>query len=433
MPGRPSRKRSDRPKVGLALAGGGPGGAIYEIGALRALDEAVLGVDLNDLEVYVGVSAGAFIAASLVNDLTPSQMVRAIVKHEPGEHPFVPETFVTPDFGELLRRGLSIPRLLRQAVWSWATRPGDDSLLGETLSHLSRALPVGVFDNEPIRAYLENIYTLKGRTDDFRQLDKKLIVVAADLDSGEAVRFGESGFDHVPISRAVQASTAVPGLYSPVEIDGRFYLDGVLLKTLHASVALDAGADLLICINPIVPVDTVRAVEEGVMRRGRLVDRGLPSVLAQTFRTLIHSRMRVGMKAYEGRYKAKVILLEPKRDDYRMFFTNIFGFADRRTVCEHAYQQTRAELRRRYHEFAPIFESHGLELRREVLFDLDRDLWAGVGLDPGSEGSQLVSRLDHALRRLDEVVEDGGPLGAQGAEEVGELEAEEALLEEAAS
>ena len=104
---------------------------------------------------------------------------------------------------------------------------------------------------------------MKGRTDDFRQLGKRLVVVATDLDSGQAARFGEPGLDHVPISLAVQASGALPGLYSPVEIEGRHYVDGVLLKTLHASVALEAGAELLICVNPIVPVDTVRAVEAG--------------------------------------------------------------------------------------------------------------------------------------------------------------------------
>jgi predicted acylesterase/phospholipase RssA len=68
------------PKIALALAGGGPGGAVYEIGALRALDEAVEGLDLNQVGMYVGVSAGAFISACLANQLTPAQMCRAIVK-----------------------------------------------------------------------------------------------------------------------------------------------------------------------------------------------------------------------------------------------------------------------------------------------------------------------------------------------------------------
>ncbi|MFM7461347.1 MAG: patatin-like phospholipase family protein, partial [Burkholderiales bacterium] len=52
-----------RAKIGLALAGGGPLGAMYEIGVLMALDEALDGLNLNEMDVYVGVSAGSFISA----------------------------------------------------------------------------------------------------------------------------------------------------------------------------------------------------------------------------------------------------------------------------------------------------------------------------------------------------------------------------------
>ena len=69
-----------KPRIGLALAGGGPEGAVYEISVLRALEEAVEGLDLNDLYLYVGVSAGAFINACLANGLTASQMCRGVSK-----------------------------------------------------------------------------------------------------------------------------------------------------------------------------------------------------------------------------------------------------------------------------------------------------------------------------------------------------------------
>ncbi|HEU4989238.1 MAG TPA: patatin-like phospholipase family protein, partial [Gemmatimonadaceae bacterium] len=66
---------STKPKIGLALAGGGTVGAMYELGALRALEEAVDGLDMNDAYAYVGVSAGSFIAACLANGLTTTQML----------------------------------------------------------------------------------------------------------------------------------------------------------------------------------------------------------------------------------------------------------------------------------------------------------------------------------------------------------------------
>jgi predicted acylesterase/phospholipase RssA len=252
--------------VGLAMAGGGPAGSIYEIGALRALDEALDGVDFNDIPICVGVSAGAFIASCLANGITTDQLCRAIVKNEPGEHPFVPETFLSPAFASFARSGFRLPPLVARALLDFVRNPSDIGLF-ESLSRLSRALPVGLFKNEPIRDYLKNIFSRPGRTDDFRELRNKLVLVATDLDSGRPVRFGEPGLDTVPISTAVQASTALPGLYPPVLIEGRHYVDGVLLKTVHASVALDEGADLVLCINPIVPVDTIRSVEQGFMRR----------------------------------------------------------------------------------------------------------------------------------------------------------------------
>jgi NTE family protein len=398
------------PKIGLALAGGGPEGAIYEIGVLRALDEALEGVDFTHLHVYVGVSSGAFINANLANDITTAQMCRAIVSQEPGEHPFVPETFLTPAVKELRKRSRMIPGLLADGLRDYVANFRQRTLF-DTLFGLSRALPVGVFDNEPIREYLEKIYNMKGRTDDFRLLGKHLIVVAADLDSGQAVRFGEPGLDHVPISQAAQASGALPGLYPPVEIDGRYYVDGILLKTLHASVALEAGANLVICINPIVPVDTVRAVQAGIMKRGNLLERGLPTVLSQTFRTVIHSRLELGMAAYEQRFKGSdVVLIQPEKDDYLMFFTNIFSFADRRTVCEHAYDSTRRYLLQNYDRLAAVFSRHGLTLRRDVL-EQERNLWteAWEGRRRTSERqsrNETVRGLDDVLSRLEALVDD---------------------------
>ena len=390
-------------KVGLALAGGGPEGAIYEIGALSALEEAIVGFDLNAAHVYVGVSAGAFIGANLANGLTASQMRRAIVKHEPGEHPFVPATFFTLAGREFGKRLLSIPRLAWEAVADVAKHP-DDLSLRDSLTHLARALPVGVFDNEPIRAYLEKIYSIKGRTDDFRKLKRKLVVVAADLDSGQAVRFGEPPFDAIPISTAVQASTALPGIYPPVLINDRHYVDGVLLKTLHGSVAFENGADLLLCINPIVPVDTAAAVALGVMRRGNLIDRGLPTVLSQSLRTLVHSRLAAGIGAYEDKYPdADLVLIEPERQDYEMFFTNIFSFSRRQAVCEHAYAATRRQLIARYEELTPVLERHGLGLDRRVLEE-QRELWPEAEKAPRTSGRRVLADLDSVLDRLDSLL-----------------------------
>jgi predicted acylesterase/phospholipase RssA len=392
--------------IGLALAGGGPAGSIYEIGAVRALDEALDGVDFNDIPVYVGVSSGAFIASCLANNIASDQLCRAIVKHDPGEHPFFPENFLSPALSNIAHGGLQIPRLLLDSLISFARNPTEYGLM-DSLARLSRALPVGLFKNEPIRAFLKEVFSRPGRSDDFRELRNKLVLVATDLDSGRPVRFGEPGLDHIPISTAVKASTALPGLYPPVEIEGRHYVDGVLLKTVHASVALDEGADLVLCINPIVPVDTIRTVERGIMRRGRLADHGLPAVLSQTFRTVIHSRMGVGLAAYEKRYAGSdVLVFEPRRDDYDMFFSNVFSFANRKTLCEHAYKSTRHKLWRNRDRIQSVLDRHGIRLCTEELEDSDRDLWQSVALHRrrSPHGVEVSRRLGEVLDRLEAFV-----------------------------
>lgn len=372
------------PAVGLALAGGGPAGAVYEIGALRALDEALEGVDLAALPHYVGVSAGAFLAACLANGMSPALLVRHLAERVDGEPAFEPDLFFTPAYGEFARRALRLPMLVGEALWQYGRAPGDQTLRA-SLARVAGVLPTALFDNEPIRRYLADVFRRVGRTDDFRvlrALGRRLVCVAADLETGRAVRLGAPGDDDVPISRAVQASTAVPGLYPAVEVHGRPLVDGVLLKTVHASVALDAGARLVLCVNPIVPADVAAGVRTGQLPRRFLRASGLPTVLSQTFRTLVHSRLEVGMAAYAERYPdADVVLFEPARDDYAMVFGNVFSFRARRAVCELAYRATRRDLRARADRLEPILARHGITLRRDVLDAPDADLWAGAGVE----------------------------------------------------
>ncbi len=412
MPAKAGRSRKRR-RIGLALAGGGPEGAVYEIGALRALDEALDGLDLHELDIYVGVSAGAFIAASLANDLTTTQMVRALVKHEPGEHPFVPQTFFTPNYREWARRSLMLPRLFADAMLEFRRAPEEQTLF-ESLTKLARALPVGLFDNEPIRRYLQRSFSIKGRHDDFRELRQRLIVVATDLESGRPILFGEPGWDHVPISTAVQASTAIPGFYPPVRIEGRNCVDGILLKTLHASVALKRGVDLLFCVNPLVPADLRDAVAAGQLKEGALLKKGLATVLSQTVRTLINSRLEVGMREYETRFpESEVLLFQPDRNEFDLFFSNIFSFRSRRRVVELAYDATRRNLRARRKILAPMLASYGITLREDIL-DEPRDIWQSVGLDQFSERDPVTSMFSTALDRLEVAVTSEMPVASGG-------------------
>ena len=124
--GRARRARKQerrRSRVGLALAGGGPLGGIYEVGALLALTDSLDGIDFGDLDVYVGVSSGGFVAAALANGISPAQMYRLFID-DGADAALTPEIFLRPAFAEFAHRAALLPRLVaaRGAAVRCATR-----------------------------------------------------------------------------------------------------------------------------------------------------------------------------------------------------------------------------------------------------------------------------------------------------------------------
>ena|SRR5207249_11990616 len=133
MPRQAKPRRSDgggdagkRAEVGLALAGGGPLGGIYEMGALLALSESLDGIDLNDVEVY-GVSSGAFIAAGLANGISAAQMYRLFIDDE-SDATLSPALFLRPALREFARRALSVPRLFVRGSTNYLAHPRERGL-----------------------------------------------------------------------------------------------------------------------------------------------------------------------------------------------------------------------------------------------------------------------------------------------------------------
>ena len=413
---------TDCSTIGLACAGGVIEGAIYEIGALCALNEALDGADLHELDIYVGVSSGSLVGSMLASGVPVRKLSRAVISES--SNPSLnlePEVLFRPAVREYAGRLRRLPGVLLSSLRYYLLNPGDLSLLG-LLATFGSIVPTGLFTNAPLERFLAEALSTGGRTNDFRRLKRKLYVVAMNLDSADVTVFGKPGHDHVPISSAIQASTALPGLYTPVEIDGQYYIDGVARRTVHASVGLDAGADLLFCINPIVPINVQleQHADRLLDRRANgdrpangdgttLADQGLPIVLSQTFRAIVDSRKRTGFKKYEHTHPdADLILIEPECDDASLFFSNIFSFKNRRDVCEHAYQATRRHLRSRASDLQPILERHGLSLHLDVLDDETRTLYdaslseqADALPDEWSPSTSMTEVLDETSETLD--------------------------------
>ncbi|AWV07389.1 patatin-like phospholipase family protein [Marilutibacter maris] len=405
------RKGSDGPRIGLAVAGGGPIGGMYELGALRALDEALDGLDLTRLDAYVGVSSGAFLAAALANRIDTAQMCRIFITGDSDDVRFRPETFMRPAVYEYMRRAASLPRLTLECWQALLFSPASVRW-PDLIARFGGLVPTGLFDNEQVERFLRDVFTRRGRSNDFRKLGTDLYVVAVDLDSGDTVRFGDQGWDDVPISRAIQASAALPGLYPPVAIHGRQFVDGALRRTMHASAVLDKDIDLMIGVNPLVAFNTGDggagdASGERGSEHARLAAGGLPAVLSQTFRSLLQSRMQVGLARYARQYPhVDQLVFEPNPDDGELFFTNAFSFAARRRICEIAYRNTLDDLHRHQDVLAPQLARHGIRLRTEVVDDRTRTLVEGLSA-PASRDTDTVAELKRALDDVDRIVARG--------------------------
>ena len=352
------QKASGKRKVALVCAGGGITGAVYEIGCLRALDE-LLDRSVSDLDLYVGVSGGAFVSSLLAAGVTTREMFDEATSRTTTPFGVAARPIFRLNALEFLKRSLRAPGVLSRALVTALT--GEGRSLYDLFGSAFELLPPGLMETSGIREYLHALFASRNRGDRFADLPRPLYVVAVDLDQGEAVAFGADGFRDVPVSQAVEASTAMPGLYRPVRIDGRDYVDGGVKKTAHVKLAIEHGADLVICINPIVPIlnDTARGP-----LKGHLSERGVTYVLDQAMRIMLHARMKYGMERYRREHpEVDIVLIEPTRDDLRMFSYNIMRYSARKVVAEHGYRSTLAFFQQNRKSLTRILARHGIRLQ----------------------------------------------------------------------
>jgi predicted acylesterase/phospholipase RssA len=368
--GRPAsadrRRRPRRHKTALVLGGGGFTGGVYEIGALRALDLLTVNSSINQFDVYVGTSAGAFIAALCANGVTPEEMMRVVTRQ--GRAPFKDvnlSDLLRPNVVEFARKGALLPwralGLARQVV----SQRGAVSLL-DVLLGFAEGLPSGAYTGNGIERYMHDVLSEPERTDDFRELACELYLTATDLDTCERVVFGVEGTDEVPISTAVRASGALPMIYAPVRVGERELIDGGMVSTTNLDIAVEAGAKLVIVINPIVPfvndfADTVRTLRG--TRPRRVSDMGFPQIGYQAFKLVAHQRLHELAKNWEKRYPGvDIVLIEPEPTDELMFQTSMMNFTSRVEIARHGFESVTKHLAGEYDRYQEIAAEHGIDI-----------------------------------------------------------------------
>ena len=360
------RRRKRQSKTALVLGGGGFTGGVYEIGALRALDLLSVNRTVNEFDVYVGTSAGSFVAAMLANGITPEEMMRVLNKRLPSPIKDMDQgTLLKPNFRGFATNAALFPLRLAGAAREMAGHITDVSVM-DVLSKLTVALPTGLYDGRGIEGYVAEVLADPDRSDDFRMLEHELYLTATDLDSTERVILGKGEWTDVPISTAVAASAALPMVYTPVELRGRQFIDGGIRSTTNVDVAVEHGAKFIVVVNPLVPyVNDFRKEIPTVFgtRAQRVSDMGFAGVANQVFRMLSHDRLHRAAEDWGQKYPdVDIILIEPEPDDELMFGTSIMDYSARLRIAKHGFESVTLRLARDYDHYREIAERHGLEI-----------------------------------------------------------------------
>jgi NTE family protein len=388
-------------KVAIVCGGGGITGGVFEVGALRALDEALGGDAVNHADVYAGASAGALVATLLAAGLPPQDMDQVIVSGA--------------------RNRLKLPALKRTSVYGidmagWALAlgrlpvamstgflrsllPGETTGAADAMYEALTCLPAGVFSNEPLARFVEEGLRKLNKPLSFEEFGKELLITAVNLDTGHRVVFGAKGSRNISIPQAIRASAAVPMLFTPVRIDGQDYIDGGVERNLPVDAAVEAGASLVIAVNPMVPIvnDSRTGGSLGTDFR-YLRDQGLPLVADQVFRLLIRSQVVYGLRQVRQQHpEVDIVVIEPEAHDWTFFRNHPMRYSVRQELARHAYDRTRQRLLRDSETLTRLFDKHGLDFDPRRLGERKARRASDTGRLGWMRGLEMVPGLGRLL------------------------------------
>lgn len=347
-------------RTALVLCGGGITGAVYELGALLALDDFFAGgFDVGQFDIYVGTSAGAFMATLMAAGLRPRALARAVMEGQSAFLPMTRHDIFRFDGRELLRQALDFVRILYASL-ARAARRRELSWF-ELANDLEDALPSGIYSLRHYRNWIERTFRQHGVPIRFQDFRRELYITSNDLDSGHRVVFGAEGFRDVPIPDAICASSAIPLFFEPFRIGDRDYIDGAAGKAGHLDVALKRGAELVVCINPRVPIRNEPGSElpSAILGKQRLRDKGLLTVYEQAQRISVRTKLHAGLRRYRHEFpRAQILLLEPREEEADMHLANPMNFAVRQRILRYGYDSAARQLLEREAEFVAACARH---------------------------------------------------------------------------
>ena len=393
-----AKKRTGRPRIGLVLAGGAISGGAFKLGGLIALNTYLDNRKVTDFDIYVGVSAGAFLAAPLSAGIPPEELMRSIQGRSSIITQFKPWHFYYPNWKEFMMRPAELVRdaALMGPVMGQALAKSMSSVPGRRLlkrfmsqpsyPNLERMMtpvirsvlgssalgtrgmgyiPSGVFDNTKIESFIRTNLRRNRLPNHFRLLNlerkNSLYIAATNLNTAGRTLFGHDEDTTATISEAVQASSAIPGFFRPVKIGTEEYVDGGVRRTANLSTCAAKGADLILAYNPFRPyVNIYDGRPDSAFRS--MGSMGPAVILDQIFRTLLWSRLQLGVQrlALDPTFKGDLLVIEPTETDSRMFAISPVAFWKRALAAEAGYLSVKATLERHHPRLTKIFGAYGI-------------------------------------------------------------------------
>ncbi len=393
--------RRRKPKLALVLSGGAISGGAFKIGGLIALDTLFSNLSVCDFQMYMGISAGSFLAAPLAAGIRPQDVLRSFTGKTSTYAAFNALDFYWPNVAEVASKGSGAVReilsLYPALLWTSARAAaksgpvaiaGLRSLFGrgkfnrkglldrqarefrqlaEQLPSPMAFIPSGLFDNAAIERYLRKNLVRARVPNNFSLLqherNKSLYIHAVDLDTAQDVIFGPDERNDVSISEAVQASTALPGFYKPAQINDRYYIDGSAKQTAPIDLAMAKGADLIICYNPFRPFKHApnKKLSKKFTSMGEM---GLSKIIDQSIRTLLHSRLSLAVEDVRNQssFRGDLVVLEPAESDAEYFQINPLSFWRRAEAARHGFITVARDVERNLARLQDLFGRYGLDI-----------------------------------------------------------------------
>jgi predicted acylesterase/phospholipase RssA len=280
-------------KTAICASGGGITGIYFEMGALKCLDDCLTNCSVNDFNMMFGISAGAVVTSMLSVGYTPDELMAAVAGVRGGRVPPLSLSLLKLshfNHEDMRWRLKAAAQTGIRAFWDTLRGRGEDTADALFLEYTS--LVGAPFHSAEFEVMLRRILGLAGSRNDFRKLPIELYVGASDQDARSHVLFGSDGYDHVPISKAVQASLSVNPAFSSVPIDGRYYEDGAITRTSNFIEAIRRGATLIITLDPFVPY--ISKLPGVAHRRGVLynIDQDIRTISFTRFERARNSALR---------------------------------------------------------------------------------------------------------------------------------------------